>query len=74
MHAGQLSFGTKRRILEELKGLERQMLDTFGVVGWLSWTGITDTGVMQMFRKVGAQPYMMTKDRIYFMKRLKEVS
>jgi hypothetical protein len=69
LQSGIKDFRTKRRILTELRKLERQLNGKYS--GWNAYTKTGNTTMMRIFWKLGAKPYHMdlNADSIWFFKK-----
>ena len=57
----------KRSVYNEMKEL-MEMIEVNGYRGWITDTKITFPGMMRILAKLGARPYAINEDNIYFVK------
>lgn len=69
MEEGNLSFGVKRRIVEELREIEAQIMNN-GLTGWVGHTELKNPHIMIMLRKLGAVPYELQDGKLWFKKEI----
>ena len=71
LESGVGDFKTKRRILIELRRIERQINGKYS--GWNACTKIGNATMMRIFCKLGAKPYHLDldADTIWFFKKFK---
>lgn len=68
VHEGGMSFGEKRAAVQELRNIEARLKNTFGYRGWVSYTELQNAHVMRFFAKLGATPFMIKDNKLYFSK------
>lgn len=61
------SFAVKRKLVEELKQIEKSIKS---LRGWIGYTKLKNSHIMIMYLKFGAIPYKIEEDRILFKKEL----
>ena len=61
-----LSFEEVRGLFKDLKILEAKIKDRFK--GWIAYTRIENAHILHALRKLGAKPFDIDKERIWFKK------
>lgn len=64
---GNLSFTIKRKLVEELRGIEKRIKL---LRGWMGYTRLVHSHIMIMFLKSGAYPYKIEEGKIWFCKEI----
>jgi len=66
----ELPFNIKRSLVKEFKNIEN-IIKSKKLKGWICYTSIFNLHIMKMFTKVGAIPYKIEQDNLWFKKDLK---
>ena len=71
MENASLSFAIKRKIVTQLKSIERAIQE-YKLKGWIGYTKLTNPHIMAMYLKLKAIPYEINKaeQKIWFKKEL----
>lgn len=65
----ETSFKIKRQLVMEFKEIEN-IIKTSKAKGWIGYAKLTDPHIMKMYGKVGAQPYKIDKEFLWFKKEI----
>ena len=65
------NFKTRLQIYRELKEIEKEIIDTFELKGWLCKTWIGNIDVLKLLWRMGAKEYKNYNNYIYFQMNLK---
>lgn len=61
------SFKINRQLVLEFKEIE-EMVKNSSLKGWIGYAKLSDFNIMIMYLKVGAIPYIIEKEKIWFKK------
>ena len=67
----QLTFGEQRGIVKDLRELEKNILDSAGKFhGWIAHTKIENAHIIHLLERLGAKPYDIDREMIWFKKKV----